>query len=151
MLVFMSFSSPVLSRRFRTSGTCVCYDSLVVDSKAFKRYGVLFPTDEALLLSGWVPVRSATNFQLSKSQGFKTRAKGEGAAQQSTMSLWSSYRSLTPKTRALFGVGLMAWASLGLWFSPQIENAMGMVPSAEEKEELERKLALRVSRVEKGN
>ncbi|KAF4250879.1 hypothetical protein KXW98_007253 [Aspergillus fumigatus] len=67
------------------------------------------------------------------------------------MSLWSSYRSLTPKTRALFGVGLMAWASLGLWFSPQIENAMGMVPSAEEKEELERKLALRVSRVEKGN
>lgn len=67
------------------------------------------------------------------------------------MSVWSSYRSLTPKTRALFGVGLMAWASLGLWFSPQIENAMGMVPSAEEKEELERKLALRVSRVEKGN
>ncbi|GFF29372.1 hypothetical protein IFM58399_02256 [Aspergillus lentulus] len=67
------------------------------------------------------------------------------------MSLWSSYRSLTPKTRALFGVGLMAWASLGLWFSPQVENAMGMVPSAEEKEELERKLALRVSRVEKGN
>ncbi|KAK9599663.1 hypothetical protein V6Z94_000855 [Aspergillus fumigatus] len=64
---------------------------------------------------------------------------------------YSSYRSLTPKTRALFGVGLMAWASLGLWFSPQIENAMGMVPSAEEKEELERKLALRVSRVEKGN
>jgi hypothetical protein len=45
----------------------------------------------------------------------------------------------------------MAWASLGLWFSPQVENAMGMVPSAEEKEELERKLALRVSRVEKGN
>jgi hypothetical protein len=67
------------------------------------------------------------------------------------MSLWSSYRSLTPKTRALFGVGVMAWASLGLWFSPQVENAMGMVPSAEEKEELERKLALRVSRVEKGN
>ncbi|GIJ88657.1 hypothetical protein Asppvi_007582 [Aspergillus pseudoviridinutans] len=67
------------------------------------------------------------------------------------MSLWSSYRSLTPKTRALFGAGLMAWASLGLWFSPQVENAMGMVPSAEEKEELERKLALRVSRVEKGN
>ncbi|KAF4215348.1 hypothetical protein CNMCM8980_006797 [Aspergillus fumigatiaffinis] len=62
-----------------------------------------------------------------------------------------SYRSLTPKTRALFGVGVMAWASLGLWFSPQVENAMGMVPSAEEKEELERKLALRVSRVEKGN
>ncbi|GFF29273.1 long-chain-fatty-acid--CoA ligase 1 [Aspergillus udagawae] len=67
------------------------------------------------------------------------------------MSLWSSYRSLTPKTRALFGVGLMAWASIGLWFSPQVENAMGMVPSADEKEELERKLALRVSRVEKGN
>ncbi|EAW13870.1 uncharacterized protein ACLA_068980 [Aspergillus clavatus NRRL 1] len=61
-----------------------------------------------------------------------------------------SYRSLSPKTRALFGLGVMTWASVGLWFSPQVEGAMGMVPTAEEQQELERKLAVRVSRVEKG-
>ncbi|PWY73723.1 hypothetical protein BO70DRAFT_398943 [Aspergillus heteromorphus CBS 117.55] len=66
------------------------------------------------------------------------------------MSFWSSYRSLSPKTRALFGIGVMAWASIGLWSSPQVENAMGMAPTKEEQEELDRKLAVRVSRVEKG-
>ncbi|PLB33126.1 uncharacterized protein BDW47DRAFT_121481 [Aspergillus candidus] len=65
------------------------------------------------------------------------------------MSFWSSYRSLSPKTRALFGVGLMAWASIGLWMSPQVEDVMGMKATAAEQEELDRKLALRVSRVEK--
>ncbi|KAL4983366.1 hypothetical protein BDW68DRAFT_191391 [Aspergillus falconensis] len=65
------------------------------------------------------------------------------------MSLWKSYKSLTPKTRAIFGVGVMAWASIGLWTSSQVEQAMGMVPTEEEKAELERKLAIRVSRVEK--
>ncbi|KAL4888929.1 hypothetical protein BDV59DRAFT_205649 [Aspergillus ambiguus] len=66
------------------------------------------------------------------------------------MTFWSSYRSLSPKTRALFGVGVMAWASIGLWMTPQVENAMGMTPTKEEQEDLDRKLALRVSRVEKG-
>lgn len=61
----------------------------------------------------------------------------------------SSYRSLSPKTRALFGIGVMAWASIGLWASPQVENAMGMAPTKEEQEELDRKLAVRISRVEK--
>ncbi|KAF7591775.1 hypothetical protein BBP40_001101 [Aspergillus hancockii] len=65
------------------------------------------------------------------------------------MSFWSSYRSLSPKTRALFGVGVMAWASIGLWFSPQVEGAMGMVPTKEEQNELDRKIALRISRVDK--
>ncbi|KAA8650513.1 hypothetical protein EYZ11_003297 [Aspergillus tanneri] len=65
------------------------------------------------------------------------------------MSFWSSYRSLTPKTRALFGVGMMAWASIGLWLSPQVESAMGMVPTKEEQEDMERKLAFKVSRVDK--
>ncbi|KAL4784399.1 hypothetical protein BJX76DRAFT_357129 [Aspergillus varians] len=65
------------------------------------------------------------------------------------MSLWSSYTSLAPKTRALFGVGVMAWASIGLWTSSQVEQAMGMVPTAEERAELDRGLAVRVSRVEK--
>ncbi|KKK18092.1 hypothetical protein P175DRAFT_0534205 [Aspergillus ochraceoroseus IBT 24754] len=65
------------------------------------------------------------------------------------MSLWSSYRALSPKTRALFGVGVMAWASIGLWTSPQVEQAMGMVPTTEEQAELDRKLSIRVSRVDK--
>ncbi|RAL03423.1 uncharacterized protein BO80DRAFT_442557 [Aspergillus ibericus CBS 121593] len=65
------------------------------------------------------------------------------------MSFWSSYRSLSPKTRALFGIGVMAWASIGLWVSPQVENAMGMAPTKEEQEALDQKLAVRISRVEK--
>ncbi|KAH8432169.1 uncharacterized protein LDX57_009811 [Aspergillus melleus] len=65
------------------------------------------------------------------------------------MTFWSSYRSLSPKTRALFGIGVMAWASIGLWTSPQVEGAMGMLPTKEEQEDLDRKLALRVSRVDK--
>ncbi|KAI9372106.1 hypothetical protein BJX61DRAFT_543056 [Aspergillus egyptiacus] len=65
------------------------------------------------------------------------------------MSLWSSYKSLSPKTRALFGVGVMAWAAIGLWTSPQVEQAMGMVPTEEERAELDRKLAIRISRVDK--
>ncbi|KAL3435845.1 hypothetical protein BDV09DRAFT_166264 [Aspergillus tetrazonus] len=65
------------------------------------------------------------------------------------MSLWNSYKSLSPKTRAIFGVGVMVWASIGLWTSSQVEQAMGMVPTEEEKAELDRKLAIRVSRVEK--
>ncbi|KAL4743722.1 hypothetical protein BDV11DRAFT_177222 [Aspergillus similis] len=65
------------------------------------------------------------------------------------MSLWNSYKSLPPKTRAIFGVGVMVWASIGLWTSSQVEQAMGMVPTEAEKAELERKLAIRVSRVEK--
>ncbi|KAJ5485125.1 hypothetical protein N7539_005113 [Penicillium diatomitis] len=63
------------------------------------------------------------------------------------MSLWSTYRSLTPKTRALFGVGVMAWATIGLWTTPQVENALGMQASPSEKEELDRQLAVRISRV----
>ncbi|KAL4871956.1 hypothetical protein BDV12DRAFT_13989 [Aspergillus spectabilis] len=65
------------------------------------------------------------------------------------MSLWSTYKNLSPKTRGLFGIGVMAWASIGLWTSSRVEQAMGMVPTEEEKAELDRKLAVRVSRVEK--
>ncbi|KAL1847285.1 hypothetical protein Plec18167_001367 [Paecilomyces lecythidis] len=66
------------------------------------------------------------------------------------MSFWSSYRALTPKTRLIFGVGLMAWASVGMWMSPEVENALGLAPTKEAQEELERKLAVRVASVEKG-
>ncbi|KAJ6002494.1 hypothetical protein N7451_005041 [Penicillium sp. IBT 35674x] len=69
------------------------------------------------------------------------------------MSLWSTYRGLTPKTRALFGVGVMAWATIGLWTTPQVESALGMQSTKEEQEALDRQLAVRVSRIgdEKGN
>ncbi|KAJ5281694.1 hypothetical protein N7478_007066 [Penicillium angulare] len=62
------------------------------------------------------------------------------------MSLWSTYRGLTPKTRALFGVGVMAWATIGLWTSPKVEDALGMHASKEEQEALDRQLAVRISR-----
>ncbi|KAI9924979.1 hypothetical protein ASPWEDRAFT_176244 [Aspergillus wentii DTO 134E9] len=65
------------------------------------------------------------------------------------MSFWSTYRSLAPKTRVLFGIGLMAWASVGLWTSPQVEGALGMAATKEQQEELDRKMAIRVSRVDK--
>ncbi|KAJ5790667.1 uncharacterized protein N7518_007678 [Penicillium psychrosexuale] len=63
------------------------------------------------------------------------------------MSLWSSYRGLAPKTRALFGIGLMAWAGIGIWTTPQVENALGMQPTKEEQDALDRKLAVRVVRI----
>lgn len=61
---------------------------------------------------------------------------------------YSTYRTLTPKTRALFGVGVMAWATIGLWTSPQVESALGMQPSKEEQDALDRKLQVRVSYAE---
>ncbi|KAL2218062.1 hypothetical protein M432DRAFT_640173 [Thermoascus aurantiacus ATCC 26904] len=65
------------------------------------------------------------------------------------MSFWRSYRALTPKTRLLFGLGLMAWAGIGLYTEPQVERALGMVPTREEQEELERKLSIRISSVDR--
>lgn len=62
-------------------------------------------------------------------------------------SRYSTYRGLTPKTRALFGVGVMAWATIGLWTTPQVESALGMQSTKEEQEALDRKLAVRVSRI----
>jgi hypothetical protein len=43
-----------------------------------------------------------------------------------------SYKSLTPKTRALLGLGLMANAGLALRFSDSIESALGLKPTNEE-------------------
>lgn len=62
-------------------------------------------------------------------------------------SLHSTYRGLTPKTRALFGVGVMAWATIGLWTTPQVEGALGMNATKEEQDALDRQLAVRISRV----
>jgi hypothetical protein len=64
-----------------------------------------------------------------------------------TVFVFSTYRSLTPKTRALFGVGVMAWATIGLWTSPQVESALGMQATKDEQEVLDKQLAVRISRV----
>jgi hypothetical protein len=44
---------------------------------------------------------------------------------------------------------VIAWASVGLWTSSQVEEAMGMVPTTAEQAELDRKMAIRISRVDK--
>lgn len=41
----------------------------------------------------------------------------------------------------------MAWAGIGLWTTPQVENALGMQPTREEQDALDRKLAVRVVRI----
>lgn len=41
----------------------------------------------------------------------------------------------------------MAWAAIGLWTTPQVESALGMQASPTEKEQLDRQLAVRISRV----
>ena len=43
----------------------------------------------------------------------------------------------------------MAWAGIGLRTSPQVEDTLGMVPTQQEKDDLDRKLSLRISRVDK--
>lgn len=43
----------------------------------------------------------------------------------------------------------MAYATVGMWWSPKVEEALGMVPSQEEQAELERKLSVKVSSVER--
>ncbi|EFR05094.1 hypothetical protein MGYG_08103 [Nannizzia gypsea CBS 118893] len=65
------------------------------------------------------------------------------------MSFWTSYRSLKPRTRLLFGLGLMGYAAFGMWASPKLEQSLGMTPSKEEQAELDRKLSINVSRVDK--
>lgn len=50
--------------------------------------------------------------------------------------VYSSYKSLSPKTRGLIGLGLMANASIMLLFSDQIEEAIGLAPAPNEKTQL---------------
>ncbi|WEW59824.1 hypothetical protein PRK78_005305 [Emydomyces testavorans] len=65
------------------------------------------------------------------------------------MSLWKSYRNLSPRTRLFFGLGLVAYAAFGLWAEPRVERTLGMVPTEAEKEELQRRISVRVRSVEK--
>ncbi|KAF3484225.1 uncharacterized protein GIQ15_03549 [Arthroderma uncinatum] len=78
--------------------------------------------------------------KLSKLQGDSTEHNGI---------ITRSYRSLSPRTRLVFGLSLMGYAAFGMWASPQLEKSLGMTPSKEEQEELDRKLAINVSTVDK--
>ncbi|EER25738.1 uncharacterized protein CIMG_12025, partial [Coccidioides immitis RS] len=65
------------------------------------------------------------------------------------MSLWKSYRNLSPRTRMILGLGLMGYAAFGLWAEPRMEKALGMVPTEAEKEELDKNIRVRIRSVEK--
>nr|POE87771.1 hypothetical protein CFP56_11000 [Quercus suber] len=52
------------------------------------------------------------------------------------MSLWSSYRALTPRTRMLLGGGIIAWSAIGLFISDRAEEAWGLTPTEQDKQKL---------------
>nr|POE54498.1 hypothetical protein CFP56_41436 [Quercus suber] len=52
------------------------------------------------------------------------------------MSLWSSYRALSPRTRMLLGGGIIAWSAVGLFISDRAEEAWGLTPTEQDKQKL---------------
>ncbi|KAM3419995.1 hypothetical protein BST61_g3307 [Cercospora zeina] len=53
------------------------------------------------------------------------------------MTLWQSYRNLTPRTRLILGGAIMAWGTFGLFVSDKAEQAFGLVPTEQDKEKLQ--------------
>jgi hypothetical protein len=43
----------------------------------------------------------------------------------------------------------MAWSGIGLWASPHVEQKLGLVPTEQEKEELQQKIRVNIKSVEK--
>ncbi|KAF2836064.1 hypothetical protein M501DRAFT_960888 [Patellaria atrata CBS 101060] len=54
------------------------------------------------------------------------------------MSIWQSYRNLSPKTRTLFGLGVIAWAGIGLMATEKAEKKFGFEPTDQDRKELDR-------------
>ncbi|KAF2676393.1 hypothetical protein K458DRAFT_447514 [Lentithecium fluviatile CBS 122367] len=52
------------------------------------------------------------------------------------MAVWQWYKNIAPKTRVLIGVGIMAYAGAGMYFSDKVEEKLGLVPTEKDKEEL---------------
>ncbi|OAP55279.1 hypothetical protein AYL99_10252 [Fonsecaea erecta] len=52
------------------------------------------------------------------------------------MTFWSSYKALSPKTRAVIGVALMLNASAMLLFSDQIEASLGLSPPPDDRQKV---------------
>jgi len=54
-----------------------------------------------------------------------------------TMSLWQSYRNLSPKARAGVGAGLLLWGFIGLQLSDKAGEKLGLQATEEDKARLE--------------
>lgn len=54
------------------------------------------------------------------------------------MSLWQSYRNLSPKTRIGLGAGLVLWGLAGPYLSDFLGDKMGFKPTESDKEALEK-------------
>ena len=52
------------------------------------------------------------------------------------MPLWESYRAMSMRTRLLIGGGIMAYAGFGLLVSDKAEEALGLVPTEDDKRRL---------------
>lgn len=52
------------------------------------------------------------------------------------MNRW--YKGLAPKTRVYMGVGVMAWAGLGMFLTDKAEEKFDLVPTEADKRELAR-------------
>jgi hypothetical protein len=52
------------------------------------------------------------------------------------MSLWQSYRNLSPRTRLFIGGGVVAYAAFGLMASDQIEQYLGWTATEEDRKRL---------------
>lgn len=48
-----------------------------------------------------------------------------------------SFKALSPQTRMLVGLGILAWGSIGLYVSDAAEKKFGLEPSEKDKEALE--------------
>lgn len=65
------------------------------------------------------------------------------------MSLWQSYRNLTPRTRLFIGGGVMAYAAFGLMASDQIEGFLGWTATDEDRKRLREEHLPRVHAVDR--
>jgi hypothetical protein len=50
--------------------------------------------------------------------------------------LFRWYKGIAPKTRMIIGVGIVAYAGLGLFLSDKAEEKFGLVPTEKDREEL---------------
>ncbi|KAF2125017.1 hypothetical protein P153DRAFT_389872 [Dothidotthia symphoricarpi CBS 119687] len=66
------------------------------------------------------------------------------------MAVWQWYKGITPKTRVIIGVGIMAYAGVGLFLSDKAEEKFGLVPTEKDKEDLRNALP-KITTVEKGD
>ncbi|EUC36548.1 hypothetical protein COCVIDRAFT_30549 [Bipolaris victoriae FI3] len=64
------------------------------------------------------------------------------------MAVWQWFKSIPPKTRMIIGVGVMAYAGVGLYISDVAEEKLGYVPTEKDKEHLKDALP-KISAVEK--